>query len=186
MAKNPIFAVLWIALLFFIAWPVAGFCCAFWIFIQVSSFNPCLVHRELSLESEASHIKSNSALFESFGAVFTTCGFISPNETPWRYDSPYTLRNSPSVAFDLYLSPRHLLNCTQMLIQTAIRSLLWLRQENILLLGKNCHLAQRGRQGDQRLQLLLSRSLLEINYPLFLNNMEYGKVLSQLCLLSEK
>lgn len=35
MAKNPIFAVLWIVLLIFIAWPVAGFCAGFWLLLQV-------------------------------------------------------------------------------------------------------------------------------------------------------
>jgi hypothetical protein len=44
--------------------------------------------------------------------------------------------------------------------QTAIRSLLWLCQENHGLFGKTCHLAQRCREGDQRLQFQLSSSLL--------------------------
>ena len=35
MAKNPLFAILWLALLVFIAWPVAGICAAVWIFLQV-------------------------------------------------------------------------------------------------------------------------------------------------------
>jgi hypothetical protein len=39
MAKNPIFAILWIALLFFLAWPVAGICAGIWLILQVSSFN---------------------------------------------------------------------------------------------------------------------------------------------------
>jgi hypothetical protein len=33
--KNPIFAILWLVLLVFIAWPVAGFCAGWWILIQV-------------------------------------------------------------------------------------------------------------------------------------------------------
>eukprot|EP01082_Thalassiosira_pseudonana_P001092 g1478.t1 g1478 contig10:2171235-2171876(+) len=34
MAKNPIFAVLWIALLFFLAWPVAGICAGIWLLLM--------------------------------------------------------------------------------------------------------------------------------------------------------
>jgi hypothetical protein len=35
MGSNPIFAILWLALLIFIAWPVAAFACAIWVFLQV-------------------------------------------------------------------------------------------------------------------------------------------------------
>jgi hypothetical protein len=35
MAQNPIFGILWLALLIFIAWPVAGIAAAIWIFLQV-------------------------------------------------------------------------------------------------------------------------------------------------------
>lgn len=35
MANNPIFAILWIALLYFITWPVALLCSGFWLLIQV-------------------------------------------------------------------------------------------------------------------------------------------------------
>jgi hypothetical protein len=35
MAKNPLFAILWLVLLFFIAWPVAFFCAGFWVLLQV-------------------------------------------------------------------------------------------------------------------------------------------------------
>lgn len=38
MASNPIFALLWLVLLWFVAWPVAGICAAFWILLQV---RPC-------------------------------------------------------------------------------------------------------------------------------------------------
>lgn len=34
-SKNPIFGLLWLILLIFIAWPVAGFCAGFWILLQV-------------------------------------------------------------------------------------------------------------------------------------------------------
>jgi hypothetical protein len=34
MASNPVFAILWMLLLFFIAWPVAWFCAGLWIFLQ--------------------------------------------------------------------------------------------------------------------------------------------------------
>ena len=34
---NGIYAVIWILLLLFIAWPVAGFCAGFWLFLQVRS-----------------------------------------------------------------------------------------------------------------------------------------------------
>eukprot|EP00549_Striatella_unipunctata_P009996 CAMPEP_0118674298 /NCGR_PEP_ID=MMETSP0800-20121206/813_1 /TAXON_ID=210618 ORGANISM="Striatella unipunctata, Strain CCMP2910" /NCGR_SAMPLE_ID=MMETSP0800 /ASSEMBLY_ACC=CAM_ASM_000638 /LENGTH=75 /DNA_ID=CAMNT_0006569483 /DNA_START=62 /DNA_END=289 /DNA_ORIENTATION=+ len=33
MAKNPIFAIIWLVLLWFVAWPLAGICAAFWIFL---------------------------------------------------------------------------------------------------------------------------------------------------------
>jgi hypothetical protein len=36
MASNPCFALLWLILLFFIAWPVAGLCSGLWILLQVS------------------------------------------------------------------------------------------------------------------------------------------------------
>lgn len=36
MSKNIIFALLWIAVLVFIAWPIALFCAWFWIILQVS------------------------------------------------------------------------------------------------------------------------------------------------------
>lgn len=36
MAKNPVFAILWIALLLFLAWPIAGICCGIWLILQVS------------------------------------------------------------------------------------------------------------------------------------------------------
>ena len=35
MAKNPIFALLWLILLVFIAWPIAGICAGIWILLQV-------------------------------------------------------------------------------------------------------------------------------------------------------
>eukprot|EP00563_Minutocellus_polymorphus_P009882 CAMPEP_0181025822 /NCGR_PEP_ID=MMETSP1070-20121207/3305_1 /TAXON_ID=265543 /ORGANISM="Minutocellus polymorphus, Strain NH13" /LENGTH=76 /DNA_ID=CAMNT_0023102961 /DNA_START=36 /DNA_END=266 /DNA_ORIENTATION=+ len=31
---NPLFAVLWAVLLFFIAWPVAGICAGLWLLLQ--------------------------------------------------------------------------------------------------------------------------------------------------------
>jgi hypothetical protein len=34
MAGNPCFALLWLILLFFIAWPVAFFACGLWIILQ--------------------------------------------------------------------------------------------------------------------------------------------------------
>jgi hypothetical protein len=56
MAKNPIFAILWIALLFFIAWPVAGICCGVWILIQVNEvYGPREILELLSLESMAAN-----------------------------------------------------------------------------------------------------------------------------------
>jgi hypothetical protein len=45
MASNPIFAILWLALLWFIAWPVAGLCAGFWILLQVR--RECLCHCSL-------------------------------------------------------------------------------------------------------------------------------------------
>jgi hypothetical protein len=35
MARNPIYALCWILLLFFIAWPVAALCSGLWIILQV-------------------------------------------------------------------------------------------------------------------------------------------------------
>ena len=35
MAKNPCYSLVWLILLVFIAWPVAGFCAAIWIFLMV-------------------------------------------------------------------------------------------------------------------------------------------------------
>jgi hypothetical protein len=38
LAKNVLgvfFSILWIALLLFIAWPIAGFCSVIWVFLQV-------------------------------------------------------------------------------------------------------------------------------------------------------
>ncbi|GAX21749.1 hypothetical protein FisN_31Lh037 [Fistulifera solaris] len=34
MSKNIIFSILWMAVLFFIAWPIAIFCSWFWIVLQ--------------------------------------------------------------------------------------------------------------------------------------------------------
>lgn len=36
MGKNIIFSIIWLLLLLFIAWPIAGFCAGIWIFLQVS------------------------------------------------------------------------------------------------------------------------------------------------------
>ena len=44
MAKNPIFSILWLALLVFIAWPVAAFCAGFWILLQVRLNSHCGLH----------------------------------------------------------------------------------------------------------------------------------------------
>jgi len=35
MARNPILGLLWIAVLFFLAWPIAGACAGVWILLQV-------------------------------------------------------------------------------------------------------------------------------------------------------
>jgi hypothetical protein len=67
MASNPIFAILWLALLWFIAWPVAGLCAAIWIILQVmSSFFVCLF---VAHQQEMTHIKSFCDL-EVFVAFF--------------------------------------------------------------------------------------------------------------------
>ena len=50
MSKNPCFALLWIVVMLPIAWMVAGFCSALWIFLQpfeacfgfVKDMNSCL------------------------------------------------------------------------------------------------------------------------------------------------
>eukprot|EP00977_Amphora_coffeiformis_P013575 scaffold3586_cov164-Amphora_coffeaeformis.AAC.26 len=34
MAKNVLFSIIWILLLIFIAWPVAGFCAGIWVILQ--------------------------------------------------------------------------------------------------------------------------------------------------------
>lgn len=79
MNKNPIFAILWLLLLVFIAWPVAGFCAGIWIFLQVRlmsrhvSFKEneidrrtstlCVVHSLISFISANSHFHFHSLLF---------------------------------------------------------------------------------------------------------------------------
>jgi hypothetical protein len=35
MSKNILYGIIWMLLLFFIAWPVAGFCAGIWIILQV-------------------------------------------------------------------------------------------------------------------------------------------------------
>jgi hypothetical protein len=45
MGKNIIFGIIWLLLLIFIAWPVAGFCAGVWIFLQVRA--QALVGRSL-------------------------------------------------------------------------------------------------------------------------------------------
>eukprot|EP00978_Attheya_sp_CCMP212_P010551 scaffold25618_cov57-Attheya_sp.AAC.5 len=35
MASNPCYALLWLILLFFIAWPVAGLSAGLWVFLQI-------------------------------------------------------------------------------------------------------------------------------------------------------
>jgi hypothetical protein len=35
MASNPLYAIIWLVLLIFIAWPIAGLLAFFWIVIQV-------------------------------------------------------------------------------------------------------------------------------------------------------
>jgi hypothetical protein len=50
MAKNPCYALLWLLLLLFIAWPVSGFASGIWIFLQpfeacfgfIANANRCL------------------------------------------------------------------------------------------------------------------------------------------------
>jgi len=39
-SKNPLFGLVWVALLLFLAWPVAGFCAAVWLILQ--PFEPFL------------------------------------------------------------------------------------------------------------------------------------------------
>jgi hypothetical protein len=51
MASNPIFAILWLALLFFIGWPAAIFCAGFWIILQVRSF----IHSFVALRAVPRH-----------------------------------------------------------------------------------------------------------------------------------
>jgi hypothetical protein len=50
MNKNPIFAILWLLLLFFIAWPVAGFCAGIWILLQVRPSHPKKSNRSSIIE----------------------------------------------------------------------------------------------------------------------------------------
>lgn len=46
--KNPIFALLWLILLIFIAWPIAGICAAVWIFLQVRDWSCAFMRRKNS------------------------------------------------------------------------------------------------------------------------------------------
>ncbi|KAL7434834.1 hypothetical protein ACHAXH_004438 [Discostella pseudostelligera] len=34
MARNPVFAIIWLVLLFFLAWPIAAACAGLWIILQ--------------------------------------------------------------------------------------------------------------------------------------------------------
>ena len=46
MAKNVLFALIWILLLVFIAWPVAFFCAGIWVFLQVSHEQWSSIHAD--------------------------------------------------------------------------------------------------------------------------------------------
>jgi hypothetical protein len=61
MNKNPIFAILWLLLLFFIAWPVATFCAGIWIFLQV---------RPSHLKKKKSIVDHRTALCRAFAHFF--------------------------------------------------------------------------------------------------------------------
>ena len=47
MANSPLYAVVWLLLLFFVAWPVAWFLAGVWIFIQVCPCDCALVFRNV-------------------------------------------------------------------------------------------------------------------------------------------
>ncbi|KAL3795965.1 hypothetical protein ACHAW5_001540 [Stephanodiscus triporus] len=34
MARNPVFALLWLVILFFLAWPIAAACAGAWLILQ--------------------------------------------------------------------------------------------------------------------------------------------------------
>ena len=61
MAGNPLYAILWILLLFFVAWPVAGICAGLWIVLQ--PFEPCF-----------GFIKDCNDFFERFVTWPRQCG----------------------------------------------------------------------------------------------------------------
>jgi hypothetical protein len=62
MSKNPVFAILWLLLLFFVAWPVAAFCAGIWIFLQV---------RLVSHSKKKKSIDDTNRSFLSFPQILT-------------------------------------------------------------------------------------------------------------------
>ena len=64
MGGNPCFALIWLIMLVFIAWPVAGFCAGIWIFLQ--PFEACF-----------GCIKDCSQFFEKFVTVREMVGHTS-------------------------------------------------------------------------------------------------------------
>jgi hypothetical protein len=76
MAKNVIFSIIWILLLLFIAWPVAGFCAGVWLLLQVSDALTCVADRPRCLSILLSH--THLCLVQPFEALF---GFIKQINT---------------------------------------------------------------------------------------------------------
>jgi hypothetical protein len=76
MAKNVLFSIIWILLLIFIAWPVAGFCAAIWIFLQVSdALGDSLL---IVNDSSPSFVLTLICIVQPFEALF---GFIKQINT---------------------------------------------------------------------------------------------------------
>ena len=74
MSKNPIFAILWLLLLWFISWPIAGLCAGFWILLQVRFRRENAVTR---VRLEGSRVVFSVSL--GFAQPFEACfNFLKP------------------------------------------------------------------------------------------------------------
>jgi hypothetical protein len=49
-SRNPIFGILWLILLFVVAWPVAGFLAGIWMLLQVSVIDTVTQQRVIGLD----------------------------------------------------------------------------------------------------------------------------------------
>jgi hypothetical protein len=118
MAKNPLFGILWLVLLFFIAWPVAGFCAGIWVLLQVRSLRlqPSVQEVEGALQED----RLQSVLL----SVGCFCGAVSTHLS------------------QILLCRFYPLTPTTCLESTALRGALWIRQANHHLPGEDHHVVR--------------------------------------------